>query len=166
MLIPHGIIALVVAGAAMAGGLFGWLRNPKLDLTQAESLLSPAGLICHSHEKLAQLQLLALDKPTTLFSVLRLDSPKPPFDPPHNCAYPYSPNYKATKRAITNAWTEMSDNHDGNMREWRDAFSMAAFTLLNDTSRTIYMKDVLPKLNNAKGRGGSDTVIRDFCKKK
>lgn len=57
----------------------------------------------------------------------------------------------------------MTDAHDGNMRQWRDAFADAALTLLNDTSRDIYMKEVLPKMVAAKGN--SDKGWRDFCAK-
>lgn len=169
MVNPQVVITLVAGGAAavvaMAGGFLAWLRTPGLDQTQPKSLLSPASIICHSHEMLAQLQPSAPDKPATLFSILRLDPSKSPFDPADDCAYPYSPNYKAAKRAVTDAWAKTSDSHDGDMREWRDVFSMAAFTLLNDTSRIIYMKNVLPNLIKAKGKGGSDKVLQEFCDK-
>lgn len=173
MINPHHLFNLAVVGAValsatvfvMAGGLFPWIHTPGLDQTQSKSLLSAANIICHSHDMLTQLQPSAPDKPANLFSILRLDPSKPPFDPADDCAYPYSPNYKAAKRAVRDAWATMSDSHDGDMREWRDVFSMAAFTLLNDTSRTVYMKDVLPNLDRAKGKGGSDKVLREFCQK-
>lgn len=133
MVSPQVVITVAVAGAAaafaMADGLLVWLRTPGLDQTQPKSLLSAASIICHSHEMFAQLQPSTPDKPTTLFSILRLDSLKPPFDPADDCAYPYSPNYKAAKRAVTDAWAKMSDSHDRDMREWRAVFSMAAFAV-------------------------------------
>ncbi|KAL2669924.1 hypothetical protein Neosp_015090 [[Neocosmospora] mangrovei] len=155
----------VTAAVAIASGLLAWLRTAGLDQTQPKRLLSPASIICHSHEMLAQLQPSAPDKLATLFLILRLDPSRSSFDAVDDCAYPYSPNYKAAKRAVTDAWAKMSDSHDGDMREWREVFSMAAFTLLNDTSRTIYMKDVLPNLTKANGKGGSDKVLREFCDK-
>lgn len=129
----------------------------------SEPLLSPHALICRSHEKIARLHAATPNKPVTLLSVLHLDHTKPPFYPADDCAYPYSPNYKAARRAISEAWAEMTDAHDGNMRQWRDAFADAALTLLNDTSRDIYMKEVLPKMVAAKGN--SDKGWRDFCAK-
>ncbi|KAM0415989.1 hypothetical protein ACHAPT_013044 [Fusarium lateritium] len=169
MINPMSLITLAYAGGAivatLAGGLLmAWCRSPEIPI---QSLLSPVGLICYSHDKLAQLQPTAPNVPDTLFSILHIDSSKAPFHPPDACAYPYSPNYKKAKQAITNAWADMSDNHDGNMREWRDVFSAAAVTLLNDTSRIMYMKDVLPNLEKAKGKkGASGKFLQEFCGKK
>ncbi|RSL44434.1 hypothetical protein CEP54_014683 [Fusarium duplospermum] len=126
-------------------------------------LLSPYALICRSHKRIARLHHSTPDKPVTLFSVLHLDHTKPPFHPADDCAYPYSPNYKAARRAISEAWVGATDEFDGDMRQWRDAFADAALTLLNDTSRAIYMKDVLPKMEAAKGN--PDKVWLDICAK-
>ncbi|RMI99102.1 hypothetical protein CDV36_016038 [Fusarium kuroshium] len=168
MINPHDLFNLAIVGAValsatvivMAGVLF-----PSISTPRSKPVLSAANIICRSHDMLAQLQPSAPDEPTNLFSILRLDPSIPPFDPADDCAYPYSPNYKAAKQAVRDARATMSDSHDGDMREWRDVFSMAAFTLLNDTSRIVYMKDVLPNLNRAKGKGGMDKVLREFCQK-
>ncbi|KAL2669951.1 hypothetical protein Neosp_015117 [[Neocosmospora] mangrovei] len=126
-------------------------------------LLSPYALICRSHKRIARLHATTPDKAVTLFLVLHLDHTKPPFHPADDCAYPYSPNYKAARRAISEAWAGVTDEYDGDMRQWRDAFADAALTLLNDTSRAIYMKDVLPKMEAA--RGNPDKVWLDICAK-
>ncbi|KAF4472845.1 hypothetical protein FALBO_258 [Fusarium albosuccineum] len=163
MVSPVIPIALAV-GFALGGVFVAWsYSSPReyLKHVPQESLLSPLGLICYSHEKLAQLQPSPPDKAVTLFSVLRLDHTQLPFYPADDCAYPYSPNYYLAKAAISNAWLEITDAHDGSMVMWRDVFAAAAATLLNDTSRVVYMKEILPKMEATKG--DAERVWRDIC---
>ncbi|RSL44677.1 hypothetical protein CEP54_014584 [Fusarium duplospermum] len=122
-------------------------------IATAYSLISPLGMICHAHSTIARLHPLSSDPPVTLFSVLRLNYPEEPFYPPDKCAYPYHENYRAARQAIIDAWYEVTDKHNGYMLEWRDAFSAAAMVLLNDTTRIVYTKEVLPKIE-AKGDRG------------
>ncbi|KAJ4180786.1 hypothetical protein NW767_012534 [Fusarium falciforme] len=157
-------LAVMIGGAAMcciaAIGMALSSASPPKPETR---LLSPYALICRSHKRIARLHVATPEKPVTLFSVLHLDHSTPPFHLADDCAYPASPNYKAARRAISETWAGVTDEHDGNMREWRDAFADAALTLLNDTSRAIYMKDVLPKMEAAKGN--PDKVCLDICAK-
>ncbi|RMJ19141.1 hypothetical protein CDV36_001202 [Fusarium kuroshium] len=155
----------MIGGAAMCGIVaIGMALSSASSSPKPETpLLSPYALICQSHKRIARLHAATPNKPVTLFSVLHLDHAKPPFYPADDCAYPYSPNYQAARRAISEAWAGVTDEHDGDMREWRDAFADAALTLLNDTSRAIYMKDVLPKMEAAKGN--PNKVWLDICAK-
>ncbi|KAF7558765.1 hypothetical protein G7046_g5385 [Stylonectria norvegica] len=125
-----------------------------------ESVLSPAGLICRSHYAIARLQPSSPEHSTTLLSILNLDASEPPFYPPDDCAYPFSPNYKEAKEKVSLAWEQVSGAYDGGMREWRDAFALAAMTLLNDTSRVVYLKEVLPKIT---GKGRSVETWQTIC---
>ncbi|KAM6507020.1 hypothetical protein FALCPG4_018411 [Fusarium falciforme] len=141
MVNPQVVITLAVAGAAaafaMAGGLLVWLRTPGLDQTQPSPFSQPRASSATAMRCSPSFSCRPPTSPPLSFSILLLDPLKPPFDPADDCAYPYSPNYKAAERAVTDAWAKMSDGHDGDVREWRDIFSMAAFTLLNDTSRIL-----------------------------
>ncbi|KAJ3527584.1 hypothetical protein NM208_g10627 [Fusarium decemcellulare] len=104
-----------------AASFFAWsYSSPReyLKHVPQESLLSPLGLICYSHEKLAQLKPSPPDKAVTLFSVLRLDHTQLPFYPADDCAYPYSPNYYLARAATSNSWLEITDAHDGSMVMW------------------------------------------------
>ncbi|KAJ3527508.1 hypothetical protein NM208_g10668 [Fusarium decemcellulare] len=171
-MMPHAPTVCILAATIT---LFsGWTMWPSrstprqyLDQDAEDSILSPVGLICHVHSVIERLQASSPDSPVTLFSVLRLDPSEPPFHPADECASPYQPNYEAAKSKIAEAWAELTDNHDADMREWRDVFAGAAAVLLDDTSRTVYMKEVLPKIEaKMKEKGDPERGWKEVCDKK
>jgi hypothetical protein len=139
----------------LAGYYFQSSPIDYLDTIARDTILSPLGLICNAHTSISNLQPTT---PATLFSILHLDHTKPPFYPAEECAAPHHANYKAARQAVVDAWAEATEKRDGNMREWRDALSAAAVILLNDTTRVIYMKEVLPKVLK-----DGDKAWRDKC---
>lgn len=88
-----------------------------------------------------------------------------PFHSANSFAYPYSSNYQDSKMKVTEAWAEVTDKHHRQMREWRDAFALAAMVLLNDTSHTVYMKEVLPMLQTH-DKSNPERARRNLCERK
>jgi hypothetical protein len=54
-----------------------------------------------------------------------------------------------------------SYKRDGNDLVWRDVYALAAMVLLNDTTRTVYMKSVLPGMDGKKKGDGAWMKICD-----
>ncbi|KAM0433232.1 hypothetical protein ACHAQK_009281 [Fusarium lateritium] len=144
--IPLAVVAIGTIGLWSSISFFTPAPEAFPSTKDKESLLSPLGLICHAHTLISELQRLTPETPTTLLSILHLDHTKPPFFPVDDCTAPYSTNYHAARLAVADAWAESIDERDGDMREWRDLYSVAAVVLLNDTMRTLYLKEVLPKV--------------------
>lgn len=88
----------------------------------------------------------------SLFTILRLDPTQSPFVPTEACIYPYGANYEAARSAVSDAWMA-SYKRDGNDLAWRDVYALAGMVLLNDTTRRVYMKSVLPGMEGKKADG-------------
>ncbi|KAF5020412.1 hypothetical protein F66182_7561 [Fusarium sp. NRRL 66182] len=168
MLTVRPLIPAAVAIAAIGASICGWVSWPSNSFPRQylakpdpqDCLVSPLGLICHAHLSLSRLQLSSPDAPSTLFSILGLDHTEPPFFPPDECAYPISANYRLAREAVVEAWSDRTEMYDGGSKQWRDIFAAAAVVLLNDTTRTVYLKEVLPKIE-AKGENGWMVLCND-----
>ncbi|KAF7553837.1 hypothetical protein G7Z17_g3337 [Cylindrodendrum hubeiense] len=127
----------------------------KLHALDTTAPFTPLGHLCSAHRLLSNLQAATPDLTPTLFDVLNLDPFSHPFFPASDCAYPHSKNHDEARDRTMAAWEAISAEDNGWTSDWRDAVAVVAATLLDDTARTVYLREVLPKIQK--------TGWRDVC---